>query len=100
MVLTYNYGDLQNIKAKMGHINMNSTKEKYLFIAAYKETLEFMLDNNLAHSHSKAELEDELNNLVEKLLGHKNISYKELEQKYGQAVTTSYISPNKTSLKL
>ncbi len=101
MVLTYNYEDLQNIKEKLQREHVKNGKKIYHYIEMYKETLNFMYDNNLAPNKSKEYLEKELHNFATKLLSNTDKTYKQLEQQYKSEIITTYnIKPNGITLKL
>lgn len=98
MVLTYNYGDLQNIKKDMLADKTKTNIQIYNCIESYKETLNFMYDNNLSQNLSKEYLENELQDLVESLLTNTQVTYKELKKLYKNS--NNYDTYNSIRLKL
>lgn len=101
MVLTYNYGDLQDIKNKIQKNKKITAKEIYSFIVSYKDTLNFMYNNNLVINTTKEELENELLEFTNKLLSQNKLSYKKLDEEYHNQFYTHYIiKPNEIKLKI
>lgn len=101
MVLTFNYNDLQNIKEQMNQENITNNQKIYFFIESYKETLNFMYEQNLVKDLSKKDLEDDLQDFAKRLLKNTNMSYEQLERRYKYDVATNnYFKPNDIKLKL
>ena len=50
MILTFNYGDLQDIKKKMLKSKKINSKTIYICIESFKETLNYMYENNLLNN--------------------------------------------------
>ena len=101
MVLTLNYGDLQNIKTQMKEDKIKSDKNIYCYIEAYKDTLNYMYANKLTQNLTKDDLESDLQDLAKSLLEKTTKTYKELEKKYKYDVMSNYyFKPNGIKLKL
>ena len=60
MILTFNYGDLQDIKKKMLKSKKINSKTIYICIESFKETLNYMYENNLLNNISKEMLEKDI----------------------------------------
>ena len=56
MVLTYNYGDLQDIKNKIQKTKKMNDEEIYASINSYKDTLNYMYENDLIINATKENL--------------------------------------------
>ena len=74
MVLTYNYGDLQDIKNKIQKTKKMNDEEIYASINSYKDTLNYMYENDLIINATKENLENELQEFANKLLSQKKLS--------------------------
>lgn len=82
MVLTFNYNDLQNIKGQLEQEKIVDNEKIYFFIESYKETLNFMYEQDLVKDLSKKDLEDDLIDFAKRLLKNTNMSYEQLERMY------------------
>lgn len=101
MVLTYNYGDLQDIKNKIQKTKKMNDMEIYASINSYKDTLNYMYENDLIINATKENLENELQEFANKLLSQKKLSYKKLDEEYHNQFYTHYIiKPNEIKLKI
>ena len=100
MVLTLNYEDLQNIRKHLQKKQFKNNRKIYDYIEMYKETLNFMYNNNLAQNKSKETLEYELSSFAKNLLSNTNKTYKQLEEKYQQEININDIKSNEIKLKI
>ncbi len=101
MVLTYNYGDLQDIKNKILETKKLNSEDIYALINSYKDTLNYMYENNLIVNATKEDLENELLEFANKLLSKENLSYKKLDKKYhNKFFTNFFFNPNEINLKI
>lgn len=101
MVLTYNYGDLQDIKNKILETKKLNAEDIYALINSYKDTLNYMYENNLIVNATKEDLENELLEFANKLLSKENLSYKKLDKKYhNKFFTNFFFNPNEINLKI
>lgn len=82
MILTFNYGDLQDIKKKMLKSKKINNKTIYICIESFKETLNYMYENNLLNNISKEMIEKEIQEFSKNMLSKCEFSYSELEKKY------------------
>lgn len=91
MVLTFNYGDLQKIKKLIIEDKNKSDKNFYIWIESFKETINYMYENNLVKDISKEDLETELQEFAKSMLSKSKLSYRELEKKYRFEIYTRII---------
>ena len=100
VVLTLNYEDLQNIRKHLQKKQFKNSRKIYDYIEMYKETLNFMYNNNLAQNKSKETLEHELCSFAKNLLSNTNKTYKQLEEKYQHEININDIKSNEIKLKI
>ena len=80
MILTLNYGDLQNIKEQIISKKETNKDEIYQYIKSYKDTLNNMYKKNLVKGMSREDYEIELMDFAKSMISFTNISKSELEK--------------------
>lgn len=82
MILTLNYGDLQNIRKKYISEKIQDKEKIYTYIQSYKDTLTNMYKNNLVKGMSREEYEIELYEFANSMLSNTDISKREVEKTF------------------
>lgn len=82
MVLTINYGDLQNIKKNWINEKTSDKKKIYNHISDCKDTLTYMYKHNSVKGKSREDYEIELMEFAKSMISNTDIPAKELESKF------------------
>ena len=82
MVLTINYGDLQNIKKNWINEKTSEKKKIYNYISDCKDTLTYMYKHDSVKGKSREDYEIELMEFAKSMISNTDIPAKELESKF------------------
>ena len=82
MIITLNYGDLQDIKEKWISERPTNKEQIYNYIQSYKDTLTNMYKNNTVKGYTREDYEIELMEFAKKIIANTDIPKKDLENKF------------------
>lgn len=92
MILTINYGDLQNIKEQLINDKNLDNEKIYNFIQDYKDTLDNMYKKKLVSNKTKTDYEYELMKFANDMLKKTRKSYHSLQHEYGGTIAGGIVS--------